>query len=239
MERRRGDRGFSSPAAGVHKANASNWTDASMIKSTSRGSLLHLRGVRVGVLERTFGPLCKHSRITMDVPNSIWDTDEVARCYAYLLNDPGFVTKDDDREKVVAIADSLVVGPYRQEEGDEDERMVKDFPAFIRRVQELRSDSERNRSVLQRVMLQSEGGSFRDFVDNIVGWTSRFRLFNISEDWFGMGPDHVRVGYVLVVPLGVNIPTVMRRKGTRWMQMGAAYVSVVMKVSVFEMNSMI
>lgn len=55
----------------------------------------------------------------------------------------------------------------------------------------------------------------RGFVDNIGGRTSRLRHLEILDGWFGMGSEHVMVGDVFVVILGVNVPMVMRRKGMR------------------------
>lgn len=103
-------------------------------------------------MEKTYGPLFGDTRISTNVQNSVWDSDEVARFYAYLLNEPGFLTKQSSATKVVAIADSLIIGAYHQERGDEDERIAKDFVAFTRKVPELLDQSDLKNIVLSETL---------------------------------------------------------------------------------------
>lgn len=224
-----GDRDLSSPVTGVHASNANNGMPAPSIRFTAPGSILHLQGLKIGTVELAYEPLIKNKYITTRVETGDWDTTEVARHFSYLWA-PEFIDEHSSREAIIAVADSLVIGGYRQELEDDD-KLVKDFGALMQRAWELHSESDRSRLARPQFVQDGQAGSIHDFVENVAGRAPRFGHLKISHGRFGMGPDHVVVGDIVVILLGVNIPMIVRRRGLQHRLMGAAYVSDVMRVS--------
>jgi hypothetical protein len=111
----------------------------------------------------------------------------------------------------------------KDDEDDEDDSRATYYGAFSHLMRELRGESDQKLECSAEI----ESGSLI-LEDNIYLVCDRRRIFSMSDGSYGMGPQCMQPGDIVVVLYGGNTPYVLRPKGEDYLFMGEAYVDELM-----------